>query len=114
MNRHFDKHTGRMAQIGLSQQVMLRANWPTPVASMSKGSSPASLTRKSGRSRENDRLDHKVMATDGGQLNPTWVEWLMGWPLGWTDLKPRGTGKCHTPLPSPGACLTTSDLETIA
>ena len=24
----------------------------------------------------------------GGQLNPTWVEWLMGWPLGWTDLKP--------------------------
>lgn len=23
----------------------------------------------------------------GGQLNPTWVEWLMGWPLGWTDLK---------------------------
>jgi hypothetical protein len=24
----------------------------------------------------------------GGQLNPEWVEWLMGWPLGWTDLKP--------------------------
>jgi hypothetical protein len=21
-------------------------------------------------------------------LNPTWVEWLMGLPLGWTDLKP--------------------------
>jgi hypothetical protein len=28
-----------------------------------------------------------------GTLNPTWVEWLMGWPLGWTDLKPLGTGK---------------------
>jgi len=25
---------------------------------------------------------------NSGQLNPTWVEWLMGWPLGWTDLKP--------------------------
>lgn len=24
----------------------------------------------------------------GGRLNPTWVEWLMGWPLGWTDLEP--------------------------
>lgn len=24
----------------------------------------------------------------GGALNPMWVEWLMGWPLGWTDLKP--------------------------
>jgi hypothetical protein len=23
-----------------------------------------------------------------GQLNPTWVEWLMGWPLGWTGLEP--------------------------
>jgi hypothetical protein len=21
-----------------------------------------------------------------GKLNPTWVEWLMGFPLGWTDL----------------------------
>ena len=24
----------------------------------------------------------------GGVLNPNWVEWLMGWPIGWTDLKP--------------------------
>ena len=24
---------------------------------------------------------------DGGQLNPTWVEWLMGYPEGWTDLE---------------------------
>ncbi len=22
-----------------------------------------------------------------GQLNPTWVEWLMGYPRGWTELK---------------------------
>ena len=29
----------------------------------------------------------------GGQLNPTWVEWLMGWPLEWTDLKPLETDK---------------------
>lgn len=21
-----------------------------------------------------------------GQLNPDWVEWLMGWPVGWTDI----------------------------
>jgi hypothetical protein len=26
-------------------------------------------------------------AVIGGQLNPTWVEWLMGFPLGWTDLR---------------------------
>lgn len=22
------------------------------------------------------------------QLSPTWVEWLMSWPIGWTDLEP--------------------------
>ncbi len=69
--------------------------WPTPTASMHKGSSPASLTRKSGASRENDRLDHAVMASESGPLNPTWVEWLMGWPIGHTDLKPLGMDRFH-------------------
>jgi hypothetical protein len=27
----------------------------------------------------------------GGQLNPMWVEWLMGFPLGWTDLEDSET-----------------------
>ena len=63
-------------------------NWPTPTACMSKGSSEASLFRKDGASRESDRLDHAIMAINGGQLNPNWVEWLMGWPLGWTSMEP--------------------------
>jgi hypothetical protein len=69
--------------------------WPTPCASASasKGSSPAALTRKSGRSRATDRIDHAVMASDGGQLNPEWVEWLMGWPIGHTGLKPLETAR---------------------
>jgi hypothetical protein len=25
---------------------------------------------------------------EGGPLNPAWVEWLMCWPIGWTDLAP--------------------------
>lgn len=24
----------------------------------------------------------------GGKLNPEFVEWMMGWPIGWTELKP--------------------------
>lgn len=28
-----------------------------------------------------------MQAGNGGKLNPTWVEWLMGFPLGWTDLE---------------------------
>lgn len=35
----------------------------------------------------------QMTAGSGGQLNPTWVEWLMGWPLEWTALKPLATGK---------------------
>lgn len=76
--------------MGLASAVKL---YPTPTASASKGSSPKSLTRKDGRSRIGDRLDHAVMDSDGGQLNPDWVEWLMGWPIGHTALKPLETGR---------------------
>jgi hypothetical protein len=30
---------------------------------------------------------------EGGKLNPQWVEWLMGWPMGWTGLQPLETDK---------------------
>ena len=29
----------------------------------------------------------KLVNRNGGQLNPQWVEWLMGFPQGWTDLE---------------------------
>ena len=31
--------------------------------------------------------------TKTARLNPYWIEWLMGWPIGWTDLKPLATDK---------------------
>ena len=31
----------------------------------------------------------------GGQLNPTWVEWLMGFPIGWTDCGHSETRSCR-------------------
>lgn len=69
-------------------------NFPTPTVAMRKGSSGGALTRKSGKSRENDRLDYAI-EKDGksGRLNPDWVEWLMGWPIGWTALQPLGTAR---------------------
>lgn len=42
-------------------------------------------------------------AVKPGQLNPDWVEWLMGWPAGWTSRQPLAD---MTPLPwgtDPGA-----------
>jgi len=38
----------------------------------------------------------------GGQLNPTWVEWLMGWCIEWTDLKPLEMDKFQQWLDSHG------------
>lgn len=31
----------------------------------------------------------------GGKLNPEFVEWMMGWPIGWTELKPLAMGRFH-------------------
>jgi hypothetical protein len=31
----------------------------------------------------------------GGPLSPDWVEWLMGWPIGWTDCDALETDKCQ-------------------
>jgi hypothetical protein len=49
--------------------------WPTP---------------NCGDAKNNGGKCHQVsLQTEvGGNLNPPWVEWLMGWPIGWTDLKP--------------------------
>ena len=36
--------------------------------------------------------NHRSLRTDvSGQLNPMWVEWLMGFPPGWTDLNASET-----------------------
>jgi hypothetical protein len=58
--------------------------WPTPTAHNAKECNAPS---------ESERNTPTLAAQAGGSLNPTWVEWLMGWPLAWTDLKPLGTDK---------------------
>ena len=78
--------------------------WPTPTAAASKGSCPKALTRANGRSRVNDRIDHAIMASDGGLLNPTWVEWLMGWPLGHTASAHWATAKSRSKPQPLGDC----------
>ena len=140
--RHYDKKTGRLAQIGLSQQVQLRAMYPTPSASQMPCEGTVRLARQrwldgdctleeanaiagrdvrdkqgkvpamwptptacqghnnsamnagaGGRAMlaEAASSDEEPKAMAGGALNPTWVEWLMGFPLGWTDLGDSAT-----------------------
>lgn len=35
-----------------------------------------------------DFQDMELITPPGGKMNPVFVEWLMGWPLGWTELEP--------------------------
>jgi hypothetical protein len=99
------EHADKWAPYHLHVAIAARALWPTP-----KGSAA-----NYGRPRDNDRGDLQAAAlmwptpraiygehpgmTDPkhltgavqdsettGQLNPTWVELLMGYPPGWTDL----------------------------
>lgn len=71
--------------------VSKHTRWPTPKASMSDAWTMESQ-RLSGQQRAAMKEAGTPFAsTIGGQLNPTWVEWLMGFPLGWTDLEDSGT-----------------------
>lgn len=44
--------------------------------------------------RNNEELSiaetKSMLSGNGGQLNPDWVEWLMGWPVGFTDIGRHG------------------------
>jgi hypothetical protein len=70
---------GRGELLALVRGKKTRQQWASPAARDYR--SP----NKDGRFA--DQLPNQV----GGQLNPTWVEWLMGFPAGWTDLKVSAT-----------------------
>lgn len=40
----------------------------------------------------------------GGPLNPAWVEWLMGWPIGWTASPPSATARSRSARRPHGIC----------
>jgi hypothetical protein len=75
---------------------MKNPTWPTPVARMWKDNASPS---------EFKRHEIPLAAQVGGKLNPMWTEWLMGWLLGWTDLKPLEMDKFPFVQRQHGNCL---------
>jgi hypothetical protein len=79
---------------------------PTPRASDYKGAAlgrywmPNSQSVQVERERERryrSQLHEHIELTPLGKIgpmNPTWVEWLMGYPAGWTDLDASETQSC--------------------
>jgi hypothetical protein len=68
-----------------------RSLWPTPTARDWKGGRKAETLEAVGRGYSNSLNDALTVCGEHGQLNPTWVEWLMGFPVGWTDLSSSET-----------------------
>ena len=73
------------AAVRPSLETMARKGlWPTPTVQDAHNNAGAS---------QYERKAVPLNAQVGGPLNPNWVEWLMGWPIGWTDLDPLAMDK---------------------
>jgi hypothetical protein len=62
--------------------------WPTPTASESIAVfRPVTWRGKSPRIVSNNGVDGQARIGDilGGLANPQWLEWLMGFPLNWSN-----------------------------
>jgi hypothetical protein len=102
---------GKSSNRGLAASA---AMWPTPLRSDAR-SPGLSKTRQGGQSLsvavrvatptrrdwKSGKASAETMARNsrplseqiGGLLNPAWVEWLMNWPIGWTELSASATDR---------------------
>lgn len=62
--------------------------WPTPNARDWKGPPGKGCQERGGHQSSLPAATQQ--AGMGGQLNPTWTEWLMDFPIGWTELSDLG------------------------
>ena len=75
--------------------------WPTPICRDSRTVKGGARTMNAVGS---EPLITQVAIAEGatdGALNPPWVEWLQGWPIGWTDLKRLATARSPNAPPQP-------------
>jgi hypothetical protein len=66
--------------------------WPTPQAYDSKDTGPhGSKSWRNHVTRRSLLAASVKQPENNGKLNPDWVEWLIGWPIGFTALSPLAT-----------------------
>lgn len=72
-------------------QAAERLIFPTPTACAWKGSGSFGSKSHAHDVRKGNLKGVVIEDGNSGQLNPQWVEWLMGFPNGWTDLEDSET-----------------------
>jgi hypothetical protein len=71
-----------------------RKTWATPRTSDFKSCGPVgSKSHHHMTEKQYPCAQVKEEDQPTGHLNPDWTEWLMGWPIGWTDSKPLETDR---------------------
>ena len=90
-----------------------RLMFPTPGATgLSNGSGNCRAINKLHAQGQITEAERRSMRSgNGGKLNPQFVEWLMGVPIGWTDLKVLATPKSRSAPPSHGKHCTNESGE---
>ena len=110
---------GKKRQVRLEHQVRMCESglWPTPRAmethstwqnshgkkmltlnGMVRYSTPQARDYRVGSKKRWENKERRRNLNDkiAGQLNPEWVEWLMGFPIGWTESRTESQEPCET------------------
>jgi hypothetical protein len=83
------------AKLSDAVNLEMKRKWPTPQVSDSKDRGNLSNPSIQRRIEIGKQVNLQMCVSQtSGQLSPMFVEWLMGWPQGWTELRPSATGKC--------------------
>lgn len=78
--------------------------WPTPNATDCRDRGNLSMPSVRRRVEIGKQLNlSMVVSRDSGALSPAWVEWLMGWPIGFTVSRHWATGKSRSKRRSPSS-----------
>ena len=71
---------------GMSAKRREEGRKPDSLCEVVRFPSPAARDWRSGKGRSENGHTPQLPEVVSGQLNPTWVEWLLGLPLKWTDV----------------------------
>lgn len=81
----------------------LLRNEPTLAMAVKRLPTPQARDWKDGASpKSHGRHSDALGVVVGGSLNPMWVAWLMGWPIGWANSEPLETDKFRSWLQQHG------------